>query len=194
MMDIRQPIPTIYGYFQEKYAPIWTEQVQKLKEIFGEAIESVLMPIEAPVDMPTFFIQKERAHDFFSELKNNFHYSFLTDMTATDELNDEESEKTNVRFHLVFHLMNVENKIRIRIKIKLKENESIPTFIPIWPGTNWAEREIFDMFGIHFEGHPDLRRILMDMRWEGHPLRKDYPLRGYQIFLTPEPLDPELLK
>ena len=129
-----------------------------------------------------------------TELKNNYHYTFLTDLTATDEQEDEKSASTNIRFHLVFHLMNVENRARIRIKIKLKENESISTFIHLWPGANWAEREVFDMFGIRFDEHPDLRRILMDMRWEGHPLRKDYPLRGYQIFLTPEPLDPELLK
>ena len=90
--------------------------------------------------------------------------------------------------------MSFETKARIRVKIKIAEDESVPTLIPLWEGANWAEREIFDMFGIHFEGHPDLRRILMDQRWEGHPLRKDYPLRGYQVFLTPEPLDPELLK
>ena len=189
-MDIRHSVPTIYGYFQEKFGATWTEQVQKLKEKFGDAIEKVLMPVESPVDMPTLFIKKEKAHELLTELKNNYHYSFLTDYTATDELGEDES----TRFHLVFHLMSVESKIRIRIKVKLQENESISTMIPIWPGANWAEREIFDMFGIQFEGHPDLRRILMDMRWEGHPLRKDYPLRGYQIFLTPEPLDPELLK
>lgn len=193
-MDIRKPVPTIYGYFNEKYSPTWLEQVQKIKETFADAIQDVLMPAEAVVDMPTIFVKKEKAHALLSELKNSFHYSFLTDFTATDEQGDEESEKTNARFHLVFHLMNPETRARIRVKIKLAENESINSFIEIWPGANWAEREVFDMFGIHFEGHPDLRRILMDMRWEGHPLRKDYPLRGYQIFLTPEPLDPELLK
>jgi NADH-quinone oxidoreductase subunit C len=193
-MDIRTPVPTIYGHFHEKYGPTWVEHTNALKESFGDAIEAILMPVESPVDMPTIFVKKDKAHELLSELKNKYSYSFLTDMTATDELEDEESEKEGIRFHLVFHLMNIESKIRIRIKIKLKDAEKIPTFIEIWPGTNWAEREIFDMFGVHFESHPDLRRILMDMRWEGHPLRKDYPLRGYQIFLTPEPLDPELLK
>ena len=193
-MDIRHPVPTIYGYFQEKYGTIWAEQILKLKVTFGEAIENILMPVDNPVDMPTVFIKKEKAHEFLTELKNIFQYSFLTDYTATDELGDEDGDKDFKRFNLVFHLMNIENKARIRVKVRLQENESMPTVIPIWPGANWAEREIFDMFGIQFEGHPDLRRILMDMRWEGHPLRKDYPLRGYQIFLTPEPLDPELLK
>jgi NADH/F420H2 dehydrogenase subunit C len=193
-MDIRTPVPTIYGYFQEKYGAIWTEQVTKLKEAFGDSLEKVLMPLESPVDMPTLFIAKDRALEFLAVLKNNYQYTFLTDFTATDELEDVGSVENKTRFHLVYHLMNIENKSRIRIKVRLQENESMPTSIPLWPGTNWAEREIFDMFGIQFEGHPDLRRILMDMRWEGHPLRKDYPLRGYQIFLTPEPLDPELLK
>lgn len=193
-MDIRKPVPTVFGYVFEKFGPIWSEQVQNLKTAYADSIETILMPQESPVDMPTIFIKKEKAHELLVDLKNNHHYSFLTDMTATDELGDEEGEKSGTRFHLVFHLMNPENRARIRVKVRLQENESISTFIPIWPGANWAEREVFDMFGIRFENHPDLRRILMDMRWEGHPLRKDYPLRGYQIFLTPEPLDPELLK
>ena len=70
----------------------------------------------------------------------------------------------------------------------------MPTLIPLWQGANWAEREIFDMFGVRFQDHPDLRRILMDLRWEGHPLRKDYPVRGHQIFPTPEPIDTKLLE
>lgn len=193
-MDIRKPIPTIYGYFQEKFGTGWNEQVAKLKANFGEALEKVIMPGEGAVDMPTLYIRKPRAHDFLSELKSAHHYSFLTDYTATDEQGDEEAAAVGCRFHLVFHLMNPESKARIRVKVRLKENEAFPTAIPLWPGANWAEREIFDMFGIQFDGHPDLRRILMDGRWEGHPLRKDYPLRGYQIFLTPEALDAELLK
>jgi len=193
-MDIRHPVPTIYGYFHEKYSALWIEQVQKLKETFSDSIEEVLLPVESPVDMPTLFIKKEKAMALLEELKSKYQYSFLTDYTAIDEWSAEESAPSGNRFHLVFHLMNMENKSRIRVKVKLKENEAFPTVIPLWAGANWAEREIFDMFGIWFEGHPDLRRILMDMRWEGHPLRKDYPLRGYQIFLTPEALDPELLK
>jgi len=193
-MDIRHPVPTIYGYFQEKYGAIWIEEIGKLKESFGDAIENVLMPVESPVDIPTLFIKKAKAHELLNLLKNNYHYSFLTDYTATDEMGVDTTSADAPRFNLVIHLMNLENKARIRIKVRLHEGEAFETLIPIWAGANWAEREIFDMFGIQFDGHPDLRRIIMDMRWEGHPLRKDYPLRGYQVFLTPEPLDPELLK
>ncbi len=193
-MNIQKPVTTIYGYFNEKYGKIWTEHSEKISSNFGESIESIYLPSNAAVDMPTLIVKKDKAHEVIQFLKNDLKYDFLTDMTATDEMESDENAQYGIRFHLVFHLMNTEFKNRIRIKIKLSENESIPTFINLWPGANWAEREIFDMFGIRFEGHPDLRRILMDMRWEGHPLRKDYPLRGYQVFLTPEPLDPELLK
>ena len=193
-MDIRTPVPTIYGSLADKYKNIWAEQVQKIQENFGDAIEPVLMPIEAMVDMPTLVVKASEAHRLIAELKQTHQYSFLTDFTAVDEQEEDEKQSKDFRFFLVFHLMNPESKARIRVKIKLKDGENIQTFTGLWEGANWAEREIYDMFGIRFEGHPDLRRILMDMRWEGHPLRKDYPLRGYQIFLTPEPLDPELLK
>ena len=186
-MDINTLVPTNYGYFKEKFGAVWAATNEAVRAEFGEAIELIAMPGEAAVDIPTFHVAKTAAYALLQFLKEKHQYSFLTDYTATDEEEDP-------RFFLVVHLMNVENKARIRIKWKIAENETFPTLIPLWEGANWAEREIYDMFGIQFAGHPDLRRILMDMRWEGHPLRKDYPLRGYQVFITPEPLDPELLK
>lgn len=186
-MDVNQPIPTVYGYFNEKFGAIWAQQVEAIKAEFSEAIEQVWMPGVERVDIPTIIAKKDSILEVLTSLKEKHGYNFLTDLTATDE---EEAP----RFFVVYHLMNTENKSRIRIKVRLDESEKISTAITLWPGANWAEREVFDMFGILFEGHPDLRRILMDQRWEGHPLRKDYPLRGYQIFLTPEPIDPELLK
>ncbi len=186
-MDVNTPVPTIYGYFLEKFGALWDQQTEELKADFGEKIEAILKPGTDKTDLPIIFVSKNGFHNLLTVLKEKHGYSFLTDYTASDE-------ETAPRFHLIVHLMNPENKARIRVKVKLNENETIATLIPIWPGANWAEREIFDMFGIQFEGHPDLRRILMDIRWEGHPLRKDYPLRGYQVFITPEPLDPELLK
>jgi NADH-quinone oxidoreductase subunit C len=186
-MDIQKLIPTNYGYFKEKYGAQWTTVITAIKEEFSDSVEAVLVPETDKVDMPTFIVKKTQAFQILKSLKEKHAFNFLTDYTATDE-------ETTPRFFLVVHLMSFETKARIRIKFKIDETETMPTLIPLWEGANWAEREIFDMFGIQFEGHPDLRRILMDMRWEGHPLRKDYPLRGYQIFLTPEPLDPELLK
>ena len=186
-MDVNTPIPTIYGYFNEKFGASWNALAETMTLEFKDAIEEIQMPITHRVDLPTFYVQKNSAHAFLKTIKEKHGFQFLSDYTATDEESDP-------RFFLVLHLMNLESKSRVRIKIKIKENEKFDTLIPLWEGANWAEREIFDMFGIQFEGHPDLRRILMDMRWEGHPLRKDYPLRGYQVFLTPEPLDPELLK
>ena len=186
-MDVQTPIPSNYGYFREKYGVQWAALVEGLKSEFSDSIEGIDLPETHKVDMPTFLIKKSGAHAVLATLKGKYGFSFLSDYTAMDE-------ESNPRFLLVIHLMSMETKARIRVKIAVAENESFPTLVSIWEGANWAEREIFDMFGIHFEGHPDLRRILMDQRWEGHPLRKDYPLRGYQIFLTPEPLDPELLK
>ncbi len=186
-MDVNTLVATNYGYFKEKFSTVWATTNDAIKAEFGDAIELIGMPGEAAVDIPTIHVAKASAYALLQSLRDKHQYTFLTDYTATDEEEDP-------RFYLVVHLMNVENKSRIRIKWKIAENETFPTLIPLWEGANWAEREIYDMFGIQFEGHPDLRRILMDMRWEGHPLRKDYPLRGYQVFLTPEPLDPELLK
>jgi NADH/F420H2 dehydrogenase subunit C len=189
-MNLHKPVPTIYGYFGEKYGAIWEKLTTDLQAEFGESIQEILKPGEAMTDLPTYIVKKSATMQILEALKKNHKFDFLTDYTATDEVD----AGLDFRFYLVIHLMSTETKARIRLKIKLAENETMPTLIPLWGGANWAEREIYDMFGIHFEGHPDLRRILMDMRWEGHPLRKDYPLRGYQVFLTPEPIDPELLK
>ena len=186
-MDVTNPIATNYGYFQERYGAEWTAVTAAVRAEFTDAIEAVHVPGTDKVDLPTFIVKKDSAHAVLSALKNKHGFNFLSDYTATDE-------EAHPRFFLVIHLMSLETKARIRVKIKIAEHETFSTLIPLWEGANWAEREIYDMFGIHFEGHPDLRRILMDMRWEGHPLRKDYPLRGYQVFLTPEPIDPELLK
>jgi NADH-quinone oxidoreductase subunit C len=87
----------------------------------------------------------------------------------------------------------MEKKHRIRVKTRVPEGQDVATASGLWKGADWAEREVYDMFGIKFRGHPDLRRILMDERWVGHPLRKDYPLKGYQLFPEPENIHRELL-
>jgi NADH-quinone oxidoreductase subunit C len=186
-MDINTPVQTLYGGHYDKYLTEWTAVIETLKAEFADSLEEVLMPRVAATDVPIVHVRKSGMMAVLTRLKDGLGFSFLTDYTATDE----ESEP---RFRLVIQLMNPTTKARLRVKVRIAEQENAPTLIPVWEGANWAEREIYDMFGIRFDGHPDLRRILMDMRWEGHPLRKDYPLRGYQVFLTPEPLDPELLK
>lgn len=186
-MDVQTKIPSNQGYFQEKFGEQWIAVIEDLKKNFSESLEEVLTPDVHKTDIPVIFVKKADAIKILKHLKEASGFSFFTDYTATDE-------ETTPRFNLVIHLMHLGTKARIRIKIRIAENETMPTLTRVWDGADWAEREIYDMFGIRFDDHPDLRRILMDMRWEGHPLRKDYPLRGYQVFLTPEPLDPELLK
>jgi NADH-quinone oxidoreductase subunit C len=186
-VNVQSPVSSLYGGWVERFSAQWGAVIESLKSKHPDSIEEVLLPAVAAVDIPVLFLKKEDALEVLRDLKENHNFDFLTDYTASDEGEDP-------RFHLIIHLMNRQTAARIRLKIRIRENESMPTLIPLWDGANWAEREIFDMFGIRFDGHPDLRRILMDVRWEGHPLRKDYPLRGYQVFLSPEPIDPELLK
>ena len=83
------------------------------------------------------------------------------------------------RFDVVYHLLSPTKNWRVRIKVEVNERESVPSIIEVFPGANWFEREVFDLYGVPFTGHPDLRRILTDYGFSGHPLRKDFPLTGF---------------
>lgn len=96
-------------------------------------------------------------------------YDMLSDITATDWLD------RDPRFDVVYHLNSMQTWNRLRLKVQANDGEPVPTVIPIWPAANWAEREVTDLFGIPFAGHPDPRRLLLPEGWVGHPLRKDYP-------------------
>jgi NADH/F420H2 dehydrogenase subunit C len=159
-----------------------------VRDKFDTDVEEVRMPMESPTDVPILYVKKSALIAVLGFLKTEAggDYGFLSDLTATDE-------EVEPRFEVVYNLYSMNKKHRIRVKSRVRENESVPTAIGLWAGANWAEREVFDMFGVRFEGHPDLRRILMDNRWVGHPLRKDYPLRGYQIFTEPMAAEPKLL-
>ena len=109
----------------------------------------------------------------FLKLDNRFKFKQLIDIAAIDYPDKEK------RFELVYILLSIENNIRIKISIKFEVNEKIPSIVKIFPSANWMEREIFDMYGIKFTNHPDLRRILTDYNFKGHPLRKDFPLTGF---------------
>lgn len=187
-MDVRKPIPTNGGDWLSKFGETWKSQVTHLKQKFGAVIEEVRMPPEAATDVPIIYVKKESIIEVLAFMKDEsgFEYGFLSDITATDEMKDP-------RFEVVYQLFSMTRFWRIRLKVRVREGEELPSAIPVWPGANWAEREVWDMFGIKFKGHPDLRRILMDNRWQGHPLRKDYPLRGYQVFTEPQEIDSKLL-
>jgi NADH-quinone oxidoreductase subunit C len=102
-------------------------------------------------------------------------YNFFEDMTAVDWY------PLAPRFQLSYHILSFGLKERIRLRVLLDEAEpSVDSITPVWPGANFFEREVFDLFGIHFAGHPDLRRIMLPDDWNGHPLRKDYPVEGYR--------------
>jgi len=109
-------------------------------------------------------------------------FTFLADLTAVDYW------PRDPRFELVYHLVSVEQRQRLRVKVRLAAEEAhVASAVPLWPAANWLEREVWDLFGIAFDGHPDPRRLLMPEDWEGHPLRKDYPV---QIRMTPRTSEP----
>lgn len=102
-------------------------------------------------------------------------FNFLSDVTCVDWYPSEP------RFEVVYHLLSIPNKERLRLKVHLNSSSpAVDSVTPLWTGANYFEREIFDLFGVRFSGHPYLRRILMPEDWEGHPLRKDYPVEGYR--------------
>ncbi len=110
-------------------------------------------------------------------------FNVLIELTAADYF------PRAPRFEVVYHLLSVPNKLRLRLKVRVGESESLPTVQQVWPAAGWPEREVYDMFGVIFDGHPDLRRLLMPEDWEGHPGRKDYPVQIRKTVQTYEPLE-----
>jgi NADH-quinone oxidoreductase subunit C len=123
----------------------------------------------------TLVIAPTRLQDTCRYLKEKHGFLRLSGITAVDHLPE------NPRFEVVYHLHSVSNNERLRLKSLLpEENPEIDSVTGVWRGAAWYEREIYDLFGVKFRGHPNLRRILLPAGWEGHPLRKDYPIDGYK--------------
>ncbi|HEV2195295.1 MAG TPA: NADH-quinone oxidoreductase subunit C [Candidatus Acidoferrum sp.] len=106
---------------------------------------------------------------------NKLQFNLLTDATCVDRY------PVEPRFELNYHLVSIPRRDRVRLQVRLSgQDPVVDSLVPVWPGANWLEREIFDLFGIRFNGHPDLRRILLPEDWEGYPLRRDFPVEGFR--------------
>lgn len=143
--------------------------IEKINEKFKDAI----IGIHSFRRDETLIIKKEYLTDIIKFLKtdNELQYNFLTDLTAVDSGVDK-----NPRFEVVYHLYSLNFNRRIRIKVPVALNELVDSLTGLYKIANWYEREVWDMFGIKFQGHPDLKRILLYEEFQGHPLRKDYPI------------------
>jgi NADH-quinone oxidoreductase subunit C len=147
--------------------------VQRLRAWNPNAIEEVIeFRGETTIVLPRKILRaaSERCRDD-AELQ----FNLLSDATCVDRFPQEP------RFELSYHLVSIPRRHRIRLQVRLSGSDpEVDSLVPVWPGANWLEREVFDLFGVRFTGHPDLRRIVLPEDWEGYPLRKDYPVEGYR--------------
>lgn len=143
---------------EEKLKKEYSERILEIATVRGD-----LNVVLKPHDIPEIcrFLKND------SDLK----YNFLSCITAADYLGQRDK-----RFEVVYMLFSIPNHYRVILKTRINENEDVPTLTSLWSAANWQEREVYDMFGIKFAGHPNLTRILMDDNWIGHPQRKDFPL------------------
>ena len=160
--------------------PLATKTVDLVQAKFGEAVlEVVEHRGETTIVLPP---DKVPAVARFLRDHAALRYNFMADLTAVDWLEREP------RYEVVYHLMSTETRAVLRLKTRVgqpgEEHPAVPTISTVWPTANWYEREVYDLFGITFTGHPDLRRIVMPEDWTSYPLRKDYPLTGIGL---PEP-------
>jgi len=143
----------------------------RLRERFPEAVRAV----QTHAGETTVTVRREDVLAVLAALRDDpaLDYAMLVDVTALDMPQEAE------RFRLNYHLLSLSRKNRLRVRVPLAGDwPSAPTSTGIWPGARWMEREVFDLFGIRFDGHPDLRRILMPEEYKSYPLRKEYPVRG----------------
>jgi len=128
-------------------------------------------------DEMTIVVERSAIREACALLRDdpNCPFNYIADVTCVDWY------PADPRFEVIYHLLSIPNKERVRLKVRLAgDSPALESVTSVWPGANYFEREVFDLFGIRFSGHPYLRRIQMPENWEGHPLRKDYPVEGYR--------------
>lgn len=155
------------------------ERIKTMNDHIEKAVEAIQARFGAEVHYyageATLIVGPEHILEAAQILRDEFHFEMLVDETAVDYWPQQEP-----RFHVVYQLYSLSRNALLRLRVPLNGNAPhVETMEKIYPSANWKEREIWDMFGIHFDGHSDLRRIIMPHDWQGHPLRKDYPL-GYE--------------
>jgi len=146
--------------------PLDNELVRRLRARFANAVGDALQDRGQAI----VFVSRERLLDVCDYLKREEKFNLLTDLTAVDRYG------SDPRFEVVYNLYSFAHNQRLRLKVRLADAETVPSVTPVWGAANWLEREAYDMFGIRFDGHPNLKRILMPDEWRGHPLRKDYDI------------------
>jgi len=169
----------------------FSSQTPDLRKTLHEQFGDRVREDERGADMLTLWTEPEDATKLLDFLKNKapLKYQRLEDLTALDER--ERSHRPDHDFTMVYHLLSYDDPGYLRVKVPIRgESPEAPTATGVWGTANWYEREVFDMFGIRFSGHPDMRRILMPADWDGHPLRKDYPCRATEM----EPFTAETAK
>jgi len=151
-------------------------------EVVREKFPQAVLETSDFRDELTIVLQTGQLVAVCAYLQKNLRYTFLSSVTAVDW-----SERVP-RFDVVYHLLSIPNQCVLRLKVRVgdrrEEHPAVPSVTKVWPAANWYEREVYDLFGITFTGHPNLQRILMPADWTTHPLRKDYPLTGFDL---PEP-------
>lgn len=161
---------------QEKSLPL---EFEVLAQRFPQAISE----FKEGLDCPTFVVAKENIVDVCHALKSEFGYAQMIDLCGVDKSEFPGHPEDRPQFEVVYHLLSVEHNKRVRFKVLVNMRDMVDSVTEVWPTANWFEREAFDMYGIIFNHHPDLRRLLTDYGFEGHPLRKDFPLTGHaEIF------------
>jgi NADH-quinone oxidoreductase subunit C len=137
------------------------------------AIGDAFLSAKDEVDEVSIDVRREAVADVLRILRDRFEYQQLMEIAGVDYPARAE------RFEIVYHLLSVTRNHRLRIRVTTDEEQPVPTVTHIYPVAGWLEREIFDLYGVQFDGNPDLRRILTDYGFRGHPFRKDFPLTGY---------------
>lgn len=152
-----------------------TEALKELADHIARRRAADVLSTEIAFDQLTVTVQASAMPEFVEFLRDdtNCRFSTLLDITAIDW------PTRPARFDIVWNFLSMWRNQRIRVKAAVREDEMVPSVTSVFPGASWYEREVFDMFGVIFSGHPDLRRLLTDYGFRGHPLRKDFPTSGY---------------
>ncbi len=146
--------------------PLDNELVKRLRAKFGAALLEALEDRKQAI----LIVDRARLAEIALHLRDEEKFDMLADLTAVDW------PKREKRFDVVLNLYSFPKNERLRLKVHAADAEEVPSVVSVWPTANWLEREVFDMFGIIFSGHPDLKRILLPDEWQGYPLRKDYDI------------------